>query len=182
MARCFVSVDIKDEGVLDMIASVQERLAIDGVKPVERENLHFTLKFLGELDNDQIGLIDRKLAGIKSVPKFKIRMVGVGAFPNMEHINIIWVGGESAELIELAHMIRKLTEGAGDERAFTPHLTIARVKWVRDKEELIRVVQKIKGIELGTVSVSEFNLKHSTLGPDHPTYTILKSYMLGGPA
>ncbi|MDG7043028.1 MAG: RNA 2',3'-cyclic phosphodiesterase, partial [Nitrososphaerota archaeon] len=74
MARCFVSVDIKDEGVLDRIAWVQERLAIDGVKPVERENLHFTLKFLDELDNDQIGLIDRKLASITSVPKFKIRM------------------------------------------------------------------------------------------------------------
>lgn len=176
-----MSVDIEDEGVLDRIVSIQERIAMDGVKPVERENLHFTLKFLDELDNSQVTLIDKKLATITSISKFKIRIMGAGAFPNMHHINIIWLGGESAELMELARMIRRLTQGTGDEREFVSHLTIARVKWVRDRTELIKRVQEIQGIEIGTARVSEFNLKGSALGPNHPTYTILKSYMLGEP-
>ncbi len=95
--RCFVAVDI-DENLKDKIINIQKELATLGnMKLVEKQNLHFTLKFLGEINERTIKEVMNKLESIaKQTQSFTINIQGMGAFPSLDYIRVVWIGADES--------------------------------------------------------------------------------------
>src|SRR3989344_5310912 len=100
MKRLFVAAEVSEE-VKDRIKPVLDELSQTGadLKLVSLSHLHFTLKFLGEVEEKKIQEIEKKLAGIAEKTKgFEVSVKGVGVFPNLERISVVWVGVENSSL------------------------------------------------------------------------------------
>ena len=177
LVRCFVAVDVEDPTVASRVAAVQQQLEAAGakLKLVELENLHLTLRFIGEIPRE---LVERVAAALRSVEfaPFTVRFVGLGAFPNPRRPRVIWVGVEEGakELSELSEKVNatlaKLKLPKPDEE-FTPHLTIARVK--SGVGSLPRIIEENKSVEFGSIVVDRIRLKKSTLTSRGPIYETL---------
>lgn len=141
------------------------------VKPVEDENLHITIRFLGEVNNALLGEVKENL-GRLSFTKFKIHIKGVGAFPSPSSPRVIWVGIEEGgdELRKLHESVERLIGkyGVPDERGFVPHITVARVK--AKGEALSKILMQWRDFEFGWQDVDKVVLKKSTLTPRGPIY------------
>ncbi|MEM2282766.1 MAG: RNA 2',3'-cyclic phosphodiesterase [Candidatus Hadarchaeales archaeon] len=185
--RCFVAIQV-DEEVRRKIVPLQERLSPLLVwKPVEFENMHVTLKFLGEIEDSKGGevmtLLRSACTGFKS---FELSFKGVGAFPSLEGMRVLWVGVEEGResLVSLAKTIdsKLATLGFPREKDFVPHLTIGRVKSVIRKRELLSVMEGLRTEEFGKTKVESVELMRSTLTTRGPIYSSLGRVSLLGPA
>ncbi len=178
LLRVFIAVDIVDENIKKNIELIQKELLKGGVdiKPVELENLHITLRFIGEVPQPVVNEIMNKLKTV-TYQKFKIKVRGLGAFPNNSNPRVIWAGitEGSKELSELHEIIEKLVGkyGIKDDKEFTPHLTIARVRSQRNKQHIITILEKYRDLEFGEQSVECIKLKKSVLTPRGPIYSDL---------
>ncbi len=168
--RLFVAVDISDE-LRERIAPVLSQAAkIPGLKAVERENLHITLLFLGEVAERRVAAIEEELSKVAFEP-FTIRLRGVGAFPSPASPRVVWVGVDDAgELRKLADdvyaKLRKL--GFKRDKEFSAHVTVARVK--RRNEDVKRLIESFANEDFGEMVVESFSLKRSILRPQGPIY------------
>lgn len=178
--RAFVAVDIQDQRVLEAVKRIQEELSrYVRAKFVELENFHFTLKFLGEVSEEAVDEVYSAMKELDFKP-FELELRGVGCFPNVRRINVIWVGTREGgdKLTSLANELEKKLRRLGFEperRPFTPHATIARVKYVQNREGLASAIEKMKDLEIGRVTVDSVRLKRSQLTPKGPIYTTLRS-------
>lgn len=168
MIRAFIAVELP-EPLRREVAAFQSELKSSGsdVKWVEMENLHLTLKFLGDIEETQVASLKDGFAGLHLSP-FKIHLEGIGAFPKTTTPRVIWVGvNEGKEkLVELAQAVEK-------ERPFSPHLTIGRV---RSQEHLAPLIKQLQTAEFRAKTAAEIGkltLFQSTLGPRGPVYTPL---------
>ncbi|PIN77246.1 RNA 2',3'-cyclic phosphodiesterase [Candidatus Woesearchaeota archaeon CG10_big_fil_rev_8_21_14_0_10_34_12] len=167
--RVFIAIEIPNE-VREEIVNFQKELEKKKLffgKFTEKENLHLTLKFLGEVDETGVEEIKKKLKEIQ-FPRFKVCLGNGGVFSE-DFVRIIWVqilGNGIFELQkEIDESLRDLFER---EKRFMSHLTIARVKSIKDKKLLLDELGKIKfDFEFG---VKKFFLKKSTLTEKGPTY------------
>jgi 2'-5' RNA ligase len=160
--------------------------AIDGVdgkiKKVEPDNVHLTLKFMGDTRIAMVhDIVDIMRDAVKDASPFSLSFKGVGAFPKRDYVKVLWVGVEGAEGIEtvkgISRHIDKVLSHLGfkrDKRGFSPHLTVARVKFVRDKRALRHVFDAFEGVEFGKVDVASIKLKKSVLSPKGPTYSTVE--------
>ncbi|UCH57222.1 MAG: RNA 2',3'-cyclic phosphodiesterase, partial [Candidatus Bathyarchaeota archaeon] len=137
--RCFVSVDVEDPGILDAIELVQGSLKATGadLKAVEKENIHLTLKFLGDVDEGTLEEMKGIISGIIFDP-FWMELRGVGTFPNLRRPMVVWVGLTQGveELRQIFERLEAGLTGLGfkpEKRRFSPQLTIARVRSGRNK-------------------------------------------------
>jgi len=177
--RSFISLDLTDERLLDRVTELQQTLLNTGadLKLVERENLHLSLRFLGELPPTILQSVTNIIDTITFKP-FPIHFHGVGVFPNPRHINVVWIGvREGAEEVsalfnQLEPHLRKLGLPP-DQKGFSPHLTIARVKTGRNREKLAKAVESLSDYEIGVASSGPLRLKKSTLTPRGPVYSTL---------
>lgn len=179
MKRLFVAVPLTAE-IKGQITPLREELKASGadLKLVAVENLHFTLKFLGEVDESRISEIVEQLSSFSPKPFF-LSLRGVGVFPSREKINVIWMGIESTELIALMKEINPtLNYIRKEEREETPHLTIARVKSGKNKEQLQKLVEKYKNTLFGEMMVDKIILYESELGKEGPRYTVVQEFEL----
>ncbi len=182
--RTFVAVDIEDEEIVSKIREVQSEISLSSakIKLVEPENLHLTLKFLGEVEESRIPVIVEALSeAVSGFKEFKITLEGVGAFPKVSRPNVIWIGvGDGREsLIELANSVENSLKRIGfpkERRPYEPHLTIARVKY--RSSDLPAIIKRVEGTFIGDVTVREVRLKKSTLTPKGPIYDTLESFPL----
>jgi len=176
--RCFICFDVEDEGVLDRLVEAQRILLQSGVKmkAVERENLHITMKFLGEVPPPMVEAVKTQMAEVR-FEEFEAHIKGVGAFPKTSSPRVIWAGvEEGAEKLkavyeELERRLRRLgfkPEG----RPFHPHVTLMRVKGPRSPQ-LVRRMMELSDYEFGTVRCDALRLKKSTLTPRGPVYETL---------
>ncbi len=177
--RCFIAVDIEEPAVLDAIGEAQRSLLSTGadLKLVERENLHITLRFLGEIPPSLVEAVGQLITQTSFKP-FHVSFRGVGAFPNPHRPRVIWIGvSEGAEELKKLHSrIEDILLGLGfrrEERAFTPHLTIARVRSGRNRDRLALALNSLIDMEFGSLIVGHVRLKRSTLTPRGPIYTTL---------
>lgn len=170
--RCFVAIDVPDE-IKRKIGEIQKDLNRSGIKLVEPENLHFTLKFLGEISESKAEEIKQRLKEIE-FQKFSIELAGVSGFPNLKYLRVIWIGTTSEKISELAKLIDKRLSSIGfkEEKKYVPHLTIARVKR-KPSIEVIKFIEKYKSEKFGNFLVQEFSLKKSILTKSGPIYTNL---------
>lgn len=168
--RLFVAVDIP-ESVRDAIARLLDRIKRPGPKWVDPKNLHLTLKFIGE-SNDPEG-ISKALDGVKGAA-FEIGLKGLGTFPR-----VLWIGVEAPpEMKLLARRIDQALTPLGiplEARAFSPHLTLARLKEGR-------MSKFDEQPDFGTFPVTEFVLYQSRLSPAGSSYTPLRRFPLVEPA
>lgn len=199
--RVFLAVEI-DEKLLDKIADVQKQFAEceAPVKYVETENLHCTLKFFGEIDdnklNDIIEVIESK---IENHEPFKLSIKKAGVFPNERYIRVLWLGMEDVEpfsdiskspilmprkfLRDFRRLQKDLDEdfvkmGFEKERSYVPHLTIGRVKGAKNKQELLSKLKDLGDVEIGEMEINKIVLKKSELTPQGPVYTTIKEFDL----
>lgn len=179
MKRCFISVDFPGN-IRKEIQKVQDKLPEFMGKKTELENIHLTLKFLGEIDETKLGEVVKRLREIKN-EKFKIKINKIGVFSE-KFVRIAWVGVDSEEeeskkLWKLQGEIDdKLKNLFGKERRFMGHVTIARVKNLKDKKEFLDKLNKIKpDLEF---EVKDFRLKESELKREGPEYSDIEIFNL----
>jgi len=177
--RSFISIDLEDRQILSRIASILSSLqALGGdLKPVERENIHLTLKFLGNVSTPRLDEIKTSLLHI-AFPAFTAEIKGAGAFPNLNHVNVIWVGVREgwSQVEQVYEQVEKLLSGLGfmrDNRPFSPHITIARVRSSRKRDEIANFLRRLGDESFGTISVDKVRLKQSNLSSFGPKYSTL---------
>jgi len=182
--RIFIAVDIDEEKVVNNILLFEQKLKESNarLKLVEKENLHITLKFIGEVEEKDINLIfDAVEKGSKGFKKFEIEIIGAGTFPSLSRPRVIWVGVKngSETLSRLAASISRSLEKVGfrgDSKPFKPHITVARIKgYGRNVSHLIN---EFSDHLFGKMTVKDVRVKRSTLTPQGPIYTTLKSFEL----
>lgn len=168
--RIFISIDFPEE-IKKQIVKIQKQLPIFDGKRTEFENLHLTLKFLGEIDEEILSEIRKRLKQIK-LNFFEIEIDSLGMFSD----RIIWIGIKNCE--ELQKEIDEALKGIFEkEERFMGHLTIARVKYIKNKKEFLNRLNKII-IPKMKFEVKYFNLKKSTLTENGPVYEDVEIYPL----
>ena len=172
--RVFIAVEISDEKILNKIQTFQKNLEINA-KPTKINQIHFTLQFLGEIDDEKCEKVKDLLRTI-TFSQFNLSLKEVGGFPNLKNPRIIWIGTDkkgAEKLIKITNEIEmKLTSlGFEKNKKFKPHLTIFRVKHKIDDISL--QMKEYETIEFGTQIITKIKLKRSILSPKGPEYSDL---------
>ena len=171
--RVFIAIEISDKEILNRIQTFQEDLEINA-KPTRINQIHFTLQFLGEIDEKECEKVKSVLNKI-SFPQFELSLKGVGGFPNLKNPRVIWVGTDKGgqKISEIAKKIGiKLSKlGFKEDKKFNPHLTIFRVK--KKINDISSLMKEFEAIEFGTQMISQIKLKKSVLSPKGPEYSDL---------
>lgn len=176
LTRAFICIDFPDE-VIKEVARVQEVLGnkIFTGKMTELENLHLTLKFLGEIDNKTLEKVKNELAKI-DFKKFEAKLGGIGTFSSHGNPRIVWIKLNGEEVWILQKKIDdSLKELFKPEERFMSHLTIARVKYARDKADFINYVKNMRVKEV-RFEINRFKLMSFDLRSTGPVYSIIEEY------
>lgn len=179
--RLFVALQIPP-AVRKNLAEFLEELRALSSQPrwVRAENLHVTLKFIGELQPEKLDAIRAALSAVHSDRLVTLDFRGLGFFPNEKRPRVFWAGIEvSANLAQLASDIDRATEELGiprEQRPFSPHLTLARFEPLGLPEALRSAIQKNAKREFGSVAAKEFHLIESKLKPSGAEYTTLETF------
>lgn len=175
MPRLFVAIDAPAE-VREQLASLQREQK--GVKWVPKEQLHFTLRFIGDFDD--VEAIKAALAQVSASP-FSLAIAGTGQFPPKRAARVIWAGiAPVQEITALAAQIDKQVIAAGiapEERAYSPHLTLARIKDA-PLSFARAFLEAHHGIASEPFRVDRFHLYASELSPKGAKHTVLESFAL----
>lgn len=184
--RTFIAVDFPIE-IKEKIESIttyfKTQLPPKAIKWVDPNNMHLTLKFMGETPADQLDPIKNALQKVASgFPVFTIEVVNLGMYPNPNMPRVIWLGISGEEkLISLLKQLEGALQEVGiqpEKRLFSPHLTIARVRRKSSKETAKDIGQTLSQFTvstLGFIQVNEIVYYQSELTPQGPNYTILQS-------
>lgn len=181
--RVFTALEVPKE-VLDSLVAFQQEIAATGadIKLVERENLHFTVKFLGEISEAQAYEARSRLERL-NLKGAEVEVRGAGAFPSLGRPRVVWAGvarGHEALLVSIAETVIASLDGIGerDDRPFRAHITLGRVRTGRNARELSELLGKNAGQHFGVVRLSVLKLKSSVLTPSGPIYEDLGEYTL----
>lgn len=183
--RLFVSVDLPDR-LTEPFENLQRRFAdADGLRFTDPAQAHLTLKFLGDTDPARIdeltAALDRAVDSTDVEP-FTVEVGGLGVFPSMEYISVVWTGIDtgSVALTTLHEAVERETTTLGFDPAdheFTPHVTLARMDDARGKESVQRVVRE-SDPTVGSFRVTEIRLTESVLTDDGPEYSTVAAFEL----
>lgn len=177
MLRLFVGIALPAD-LRDRLARLQH--GVPGAKWVAPENLHLTLRFIGEVDEDVAEDIDRQLATVRC-PAFPCEVGGMGRFGGNGGARVLWVGvTPDPGLVHLRDRVEKACVRAGLEpegRKYKPHVTLARFKG-KAPPRADEVVAANTGWRGGTFTPDHFTLYRSILGHEGPAYSVLAEYPL----
>ena len=180
--RLFVALEIPPT-VRENLANFIKQLRPLAPEPrwLRPENLHVTLKFIGELPAERLTAIRTALASIRTAQAVTIDFRGLGFFPNGKRPRVFWAGmNASPNLKMLAADIEHAVEKLGippEQRPFSPHLTLARFEPPRLPEKLRVPIQDNAEREFGSLAAQEFHLIESKLKPSGAEYTTLESFL-----
>ncbi len=181
--RLFVSVDLPDD-LADPVADLQDEFAAaSGLEFTDPEQAHLTMKFLGETDEDRLPALERALSAAvddADVDPFTVRCGGLGVFPSLDYISVVWLGIEAGgeELTRLHEAIEDRTTAMGfdpEDHEFTPHVTLARMNHAGGKE-LVQDLVREREPTIGEARVDEIRLTESTLTDEGPVYSTVESF------
>jgi len=172
--RTFVAVEICNQDVLDSIAKLQSDLDIRA-NPVNRQNMHFTLFFLGEITEDTAANVEKSLSSINFKP-IQVSFTHLGAFPNPKFPRVIWIGVDDVAVKQLSDLAVQVEQrlvrlGFKSDKPFKPHLTIFRVK--NSESGISDKIAKYSKTSLGTDIITELKFKQSVLTSNGPIYSDL---------
>jgi 2'-5' RNA ligase len=185
--RCFIAVGLPDglRGEIDRQTGRLRKLDAD-VRWVPLENLHLTLKFLGNTPEKVIPEIEIRLQEVVgSVRGFEISFSGVGVFPSPRRPRVVWIGiSEGAEAMRvLQGAVEEAVSELGfepEKRGFSPHLTLGRLRSQRGSGAVLKELDALKGADFGTMAVRGVSLLKSELSPSGAKYTALYEAVFGG--
>lgn len=181
MKRTFIAVKLDPgEDIKEAISFIRSELKNEPIRWVDLNNLHITLAFIGDTDEAMIkkviSMLKNDLAGLKEID---FDLTGFGLFKSINDPKVIWTAIENTDGLFAAHnFVKRGLESIAiklEERQFRPHLTIGRIKDIRDKNKLQRLIQKYSGIVLQTVTVSEIVYYESILLPTGSLYKPITS-------
>jgi 2'-5' RNA ligase len=160
MVRLFIAFEVP-EHISSELRKIQQEIKQEGVKLVKE--FHLTFKFLGEVKEEDIDKIKTGLENI-SFQAIDASLDGVGVFPSMHRINTVWIGIEPEDKIgELAKIIDP------EEKRFKAHITLGRVKFMKNKDEFVEKINKISVQKL-SFKIDKLKLIKSTLTKQGPVY------------
>ena len=183
--RSFIAFDIDSPAVRDKLSKAQGLVVQTGadVKLVETQNIHVTMRFLGDVSSTMVDKVFDEMKTVQFVP-FNVQLEGVGVFPSLSYPRVVWAGiTEGAnELRSIFDQLEPRLRGLGfaaDAHGFSAHLTIARVRSGRNKAQLADFVKQNMNLDFGTIRAECLRLKRSVLSPKGPTYSTLKEFCPG---
>ncbi len=177
MLRLFVAIDLP-EGVKEEVFSKKSEFDLERVRWVRKENLHLTLKFLGNVNEKALPSIKKSLQEIASQTKaFSFKLHDFGAFPTLKRARVLWIGVSDGnyEVIKLAELIDQQLSRLGfekEKRKFHPHITLARLKIPAPLHKIPTLDKEIE------IKAEEIILFQSILKPEGPTYIPLEKFPL----
>jgi RNA 2',3'-cyclic 3'-phosphodiesterase len=179
--RLFIAIELPNEIRAELSTFVKELHDVaPKVKWVRAENLHVTLKFLGNTDPSRLGSIKNTLQLIRSSQPIELSLHRLGFFPSEKRPRVLWVGMESsANLISLAQNIDHAMHALGfplDDRPFTPHLTLARLEPPGLPPNFAAAISKQPSRNFGSMTAREFHLIESKLKSTGAEYTTVQSF------
>ncbi len=173
--RSFIAVEVEDSDVVRQIEKIQQELLSSGakLKLVEPQNLHFTLHFLGNIDEKQIPNLAEIIQGVEG-NGFDVELVGLGCF-RPQRPRVIWIGCTTGadQLIQHQKFLGRELRAQGfpsEKRKYSPHLTVVRVRSGLNRDQLMELVQHHASKVFGKFPVKTIKLKKSTLTPQGPIY------------
>jgi 2'-5' RNA ligase len=190
--RCFIAVDVGDavrREVTRVVSSLTAKLEAVKTPPkvvwVKPPALHVTVRFLGEMEQDEVERLQQLLAPAIPLAPFEVEWRGIGTFPNNKHPRALWIGvvNGAAPLAQLeAEVARRVAGGSVadlDDRPFLAHLTVGRVKMAGVGVDWPKILQSVEVKRVMTV-VDRVTLYRSELSRGGPHYTGLVSAPLIG--
>jgi RNA 2',3'-cyclic 3'-phosphodiesterase len=179
--RLFIAIQLTEEIRNALRVFLTElRMTAFKTKWVRPENLHVTLKFLGNTDAAKLHAIEKSLSEIRSNESVTLDFRGLGFFPNERRPRVFWIGMEaSPNLALLAEVIDREMHKLGyalENRPFSPHLTLARFEPPGMPPQLSAAVKQNAARTFGCLTTREFHLIESKLKPTGAEYTTLKSF------
>jgi len=183
--RAFVGVRI-DPKMTQKISEVQSQLtrSLTGIRWVVQENLHFTLKFLGAVEEGNITSIIKAVGRVvRPAQPFSLTAGGIGVFPDIRKPRVLWVGLEAQGLQTLSQEVEAALEPLGfapEKRGFKPHLTIGRWRnFTAKAQRLKEEIDHWKDQDFGQSTVEEVVIFQSILKPNGAVYSPLQIITLG---
>ena len=169
--RCFIGIDLSSSAIKE-IKKLQNIIEPHFTgKITESKNLHLTLKFLGEINNDTLKKVKKKLSIIKS-QSLKLYLDKLGVF-SKKFVKIVWVKVSNVSLQKLID--NSLADIFEKEWRFMGHITIARVKNLKNKSSFLELINKTN-VNKVSFMVTEFYLKESILRNEGPVYKVISTY------
>jgi 2'-5' RNA ligase len=180
--RGFIAVDITPTAEIITFEKDIAKTNAD-IKLVEPENIHITLKFLGDTDEQNRDAIEQAMKeSVVGIPPFPINLKGTGVFPNQHYMKVLWIGiSDTGNLETIARALDKKLGNLGfkkENRRFSPHLTVGRIRTARNKNYLIKIINQYAVTEFTTQQIEMITLKKSELTPKGPIYTTLHTVHL----
>lgn len=186
--RTFIAISLPDtiQQKLEEIVRRLKAAGVSGVRWVPAQNVHLTLKFLGDVSPANLDLLKKILqAEISRHHPFEIVIEGLGAFPNMRRPRVVWVGVKAPPALEnLQRSIEAETQRLGyaaEDRPFSPHLTLGRISHNANLQEIHHIANVLSQQtvnRLGGFQVESVQLYRSDLNPGGAVYTALYSFPL----
>jgi len=183
--RIFIAVEL-DPALHQNVVDAQRRLEAAGARVhwIKPGNLHFTLRFLGEITPAEVALAKvatREAAG--GIAPFGISLTHLGAFPSLQRPQVVWIGvADGAQ--ELEALAKRLDDRLAhhrfplEDRRFRPHLTLARVRDARQWGDIVRALSQHKDLPVGSQEVRAISVMESRLARDGPIYTRVEEVSL----
>jgi 2'-5' RNA ligase len=176
--RLFIAIELP-ETIKQAIAVVQARLKADGASAnwTRPEGIHLTLKFLGEVEEAKVpGIVQALDNAARGSGPLKLSVAGAGAFPNGKVPRVLWLGvtGDLERLASLQMAVEDAMEKQGFEREarkFSPHLTLARIKFPKPRDNWQERIDSVRGVELGSFEATQICLMQSELRREGAVYT-----------
>ncbi len=184
--RTFIAIDFPlDPEIADLISRLRKEFHDEKMKWAEPDNLHLTLRFFGDTTAARIEAITKGLEALAvNYPPFTARISGLGQFVKNGVPGIIWAGVELPEWFqELVDAIETLAVEAGFERETKPfkaHLTLCRIKSIRQREKLKGIIEKERGRRYAEEPIDSIVFYESILRPQGPLYRAIRVIPFGG--
>ena len=183
--RTFIAIEIPDD-IKKKLSETQQRLKEPGVEAswTRPEGIHLTLKFLGEIPETRIpDIMNGIRQSVEGRGPFRLVAGGVGSFPNPRNARVVWVGlsGDTDKLVWIQAALEEAIAHLGmdrEKREFKPHLTLARIKYIRFRDKWLKSLEEIKDLNLGGFDVSAISLMRSELKRTGAVYTEIGSVVL----
>jgi 2'-5' RNA ligase len=184
MKRTFIAIDIPVSlKIKECLKIMLHSLADEKIRWVAENNLHLTIMFLGDTEEQKILGIQAKLKEMtENLPVFSVTIKNVGVFKNFRDPRIIWFGiEENKELLQLKKIVENQIAPFGflpEARKFLPHMTIGRIKYLQNKKILQQIIEDFQDQVLHQFMVQEVVFYESILGKEGPEYVPLGKFNL----
>jgi len=187
--RVFFAIEIPEKQITQISGLIRNSFAPlnSSISWIKSSNLHITLKFLDELDQQHLTSLIKAISGnLTEFSSLSLKINGLGLFPESGKPRVLWIGiDKNPTLKSLTEMIEQQAHFLGyakEHRRFSPHLTIGRVKHVLSKSDEIELLKSVKNnlyVNFGQFEVNKLILFKSTLLPTGAVYSPLAIFNLG---